>query len=332
MLVTYQLDNEAAYHDVTAYLQAKKPVLKKLIQEQLHLKLALKCNLFLECAFTNVHEEENARSFKTKNLPIYLTTDVEDVLQQFFKSIIDEMDEHAAKKSGWALYEVIKLLLRINEYRPMRASSYLEAPAFISDSRFVINPINMHNNECFKYSILCLLHEGRNPERIANLLRYEDHYDFSMVEFPTPVNDIAKFERINDVTINVFALSANSKIYPIKVVDEEKPDHYDLLIIQKDDITHYCTITNFNALIRKQITGDHNPTHVCKRCFSHYPNFEKLVEHKIYCLEHPVALVTMPERKIDEDGAEIIPRVCFRGFQKMFEVPVVMYADFEASS
>jgi len=46
-------------------------------------------------------------------------------------------------------------------------------------------------------------------------------------------------------------------VFPLKIVEEEKVDHFDLLFITEGDIFHYIYISNFSRLIRSQSSG-HN--------------------------------------------------------------------------
>ncbi|KAG8196042.1 hypothetical protein JTE90_029011 [Oedothorax gibbosus] len=64
---------------------------------------------------------------------------------------------------------------------------------------------------------------------------YEAHInslDFTGLEFPIKLQDIAKFEKINkDISINVFGLTENYQVYPLVITNEEKDKHIDLIYL-----------------------------------------------------------------------------------------------------
>jgi len=85
------------------------------------------------------------------------------------------------------------------------------------------------------------------------------------------------FEKNNpDVSVNVYGIEkkfqppkfAEYKVFPLKVVDEEKPDHFDILLISDEDNSHYSYISNFSRLIRSQETKHDGQSIICKRCFT----------------------------------------------------------------
>lgn len=81
--------------------------------------------------------------------------------------------------------------------------------------------------------------------------QYEDKYNFDGISFPTPMSDIKKFEKNNNnVSINVYGLDKKFQtpklptyeVYVVCVVDEEKTNHFDLLLVTDGDNSHYIYI------------------------------------------------------------------------------------------
>ena len=69
--------------------------------------------------------------------------------------------------------------------------------------------------ECFKWAVIEAMkweEIGNNPERVSKLRRYEEEFDWSEIEFPGIVRDINKFERNNEIGVNIPAVE-NKKIY-----------------------------------------------------------------------------------------------------------------------
>jgi hypothetical protein len=104
----------------------------------------------------------------------------------------------------------------------------------------------------------------------------ENLYDFSGLKFPTPITDIKIFEWNNlNGSINVYGLKQKKKnhiIYPLKVVDEENKDDFDLLLITDRDKSHYIYISNYSRFVRAQKTYYKEKVLFCKRCFTLFDN------------------------------------------------------------
>jgi hypothetical protein len=222
--------------------------LLELLQYELTVKLCLKFNLFLECKYIDVHGDYSAYAFKTANTPIYYATSMEHNLEEMFRKLSQDVENHEGKGSGWTLDEVESVELRDNKFKVLKASSNFDLPPNIQNTLAITNPHNL-DQQCFKWAVLATFpHE--HPERVQNLIRYQDRYNWENASFPTDVKDTNKFERDNGITINEFALDEENKGYPPKVVDDVKPDHRELLIVQDEEDTHYCLINNFNTILR----------------------------------------------------------------------------------
>ena len=82
---------------------------------------------------------------------------------------------------------------------------------------------------------------------------------------PMALKDVAKFERLNNISVSVYGYEkaktdANGVkteegfVYPLQVARELKEQHVNLLMISNDDgINHYCLIRNFSRLVRSQV-------------------------------------------------------------------------------
>ncbi|XP_075217983.1 uncharacterized protein LOC142322791 [Lycorma delicatula] len=169
-----------------------------------------------------------------------------------FEKLLAEESEIQGKGSGWSLISIDGLMLRINKFKPLRGSSYIDLPDKIKQKKAVIN-VNNKDICCFKWAILSKHVTSNNPQRLDK--RYtvdlESTYDFSMLKFPVEIKDVKKFESAINVSINVYTLTDNDEVRPLKVCQTiEKPNHFDLLYLKKDDVSHYCYIKDFSRLVR----------------------------------------------------------------------------------
>ena len=97
-----------------------------------------------------------------------------------------------------------------------QCSSYLPLPNRLANKRTMINPKNESDKECFKWAVTAHYVDIRShPERISNLVRFEDTYDRSGLEFPLSIKGISKFEKRNDLIVNVLGVEG-SDIYTLR--------------------------------------------------------------------------------------------------------------------
>ena len=88
----------------------------------------------------------------------------------------------------------------------MRGSSYLPLPDWLARKKAIVNPPN-NNEECFKWLVIAAENVGmKDPQRVSNLRKFTDNYDWSGLEFPVSIKDIGKFETRNNVSVNVLAV------------------------------------------------------------------------------------------------------------------------------
>ena len=70
----------------------------------------------------------------------------------------------------------------------------------------IVNPHN-DDEECFKWAVIAVGNVGmKDSQRVSNLRKFTDNYDWSGLEFPVSIKDIGKFETRNNVSVNVLAV------------------------------------------------------------------------------------------------------------------------------
>jgi len=308
-------------------------------------KHPIKFNLKLEATYNipNVVNSSDNRSFKTSAKPIFSKTGVRKIVEEGIIKLMAEQDEYSSKGSGYTLQCIDGLLLGVYNYTPMSASSYIPLPDFIKKKKAVINPQNS-DQQCFKLAILAKHVSGNVKNQVAeNYTTHEEKYNFFDLTFPTKLHQVNIFEKNNpNVTVNVCGLKKHFQppqkfpkyeVFPLKVVDEEKTDHFDLLLITDDENSHFTYISSFSRLVRSQKTRHTERVIFCKRCFTSFKpqNINKyklnecirFEEHKLICGTHKPILPRMPA-----PGSMLE----FDAWKKTQRHPiyVVIYGDFEA--
>ncbi|KAF4519569.1 hypothetical protein B566_EDAN004776 [Ephemera danica] len=334
MLTNYEIENTSEMTDMIVFMEAQRYTVQEIIKHDLFVKHAIKMNLALQITIENVAGEVSPWAFRTSNVEIYLATPINTIITDMFEKIKQKFSERLLDGSGCKLATIEKLLVRTSKNNPLRVSSFLKIPDSIAWKSAIINPYNIDDNECFKWSVCASQHQGPHAERITNLLPYVNRFQWDGVCFPTAISDVRRFERINPtVSINLYAFSTDDKfpeIYPIKVVDAEKDLHIDLLVLEHGDNRHFAYIKNFSRLVSSQITNHNGYTLMCKRCLSHHYNEEALAVHKKHCATFPIAKVELPQTRVGEDGQPIKPIIQFKNVEHSEKVPIVIYVDFES--
>lgn len=118
--------------------------------------------------------------------------------------------------SGWMLSKIRNVEMRLVKSRPIKASSYLALPADLAGSQCLLNIRNTQDENCFLYSYIAQYHLTFGPPLVQEADGYRKRTSpqtYSVEgavqpagDFPMPMslNDLSKFEQLNDVQVNIF--------------------------------------------------------------------------------------------------------------------------------
>ena len=96
-------------------------------------------------------------------------------------------------------------------YHDIRASSSCILPKSFCNSTYVID-IQNDDNYCFLWSILAQKYTADSyRDRVSFFKKHFHEPNQGYIQFPMKMKNIPTFERLNNLTINVFELSANDK-------------------------------------------------------------------------------------------------------------------------
>jgi len=296
----------------------------------------IKFNLHVDSMYEQLLTGEvQDMSFKTSNVLAYKSSDFNSLLNKMFNKLLSEEAQFISKKSGWSLKSIDCLQLRINKVNPLKGgSTYLDLPSHIKKKKAVIN-IKNNDNECFKYSILTKynnrLNKSKFNKKYFDMLETKSGLNFKCIDFPTPITQIKKFEKINNVSINIYSLDDKNLIFPLHITNIEKKNHFDLFLFDNNNTSHYCYINNFSRFIRSQRTKNCSKLIICKRCFTSFGNKPcksklwgetGLIRHKEMCIKNKLGRPIMFEEGDDDF-------IYFKNYKNTQRIPIVIYADFE---
>lgn len=283
--------------------------------------------------------------FNTKAEPLYPTTNIQEWFNAHVREpIMREMEEFEQQGSGWSLQSIINLTVNFNKFNPMRGSSYVPLPTEIQNKNACINVKN-DDDKCFQWAVLSALHPVHHSDRVSEYRIYVDEFNFNGINFPVMPRQITKFEKQNDMSINVYILKKRRGKFetaPLHVTNDKKMRHVNLLLIQdfytdeeedeegeeEDDTEisllprfHYVWIKNLSRLVSSQLSRSIHKHYICDRCLYYFHTEAKLMAHEDDCRNVNKCKVVMPTLK------NRILR--FKNHRNKERVPFIIYADFE---
>lgn len=322
-LKTYHINNTVGYKDALRFLDAVENIVIGKVKENLRY-MNLKVNVLLLAQYKRGigdNKEHHEANFKTENEVILQSTNLNEFYSQVKTKIIAEMENFQARGSQWYLNKIYRLELRVNKYVPFRGSSYIKLPKELAVKKAIIN-IENNDDKCFLWSILAQLYPvKKDPQRVSKYRQYEHKFDDVIKEYPVKITDINKFEKITNISVNVYHYEVKS-IRPLRITKNEQTDHVNLLYLKEGNVSHYCLIKNLWRLIGKQVTKKHTNREVCVMCMSNFANKDLLNKHKEICSTYKPAEARLPEIYNNE--------LSFSNWTHSLKVPFVVYADFES--
>ena len=290
-----------------------------------------KCSLILHLTFIKPFDREAYPHFQSKPMVILTTEDIETFLKEAYAQLDKHVDKFTNNGSGWILDNVLSLSVNFSKYTPLKGSSFIELPDYLKTKKAIINVKN-EDQECLKWAILSCLHPTKdNPQRVNKYMQFKE-LNFTGIDFPTPLSQMPKVERLNNLAINVFGYSKQAGIHPLYLSKDHTRDPINLLMITevKDGkvFSHYCWIKDFDKLCHDQTKHEHR-LHYCLRCISPHSSERTLQDHLVYCrgVDAPPCHAVFPEVNLE---SMYLPETKFKHFQNMIKAPYVVYADTES--
>ncbi|KYN05019.1 hypothetical protein ALC62_04092, partial [Cyphomyrmex costatus] len=197
----------------------------------------------------------------------------------------------------------------------LRAECHIKLPEKIMLKRAVIN-VQSKDNACFAWSVVAALHPAKkNVERESSYTHHSSVLNLTGIEFPMTLCQIKKFENLNDISINVYAIEEG--IIPIRLADQKRTKHVNLLYVEDDVAGHFVLIKDLSRLVSSQISKKKNRKYFCDSSSS------KLELHSVDCGKLNDCAVRLPSE--DDKWLE------FKNYCRKERVPFVVYADLECA-
>ena len=264
-------------------------------------------------------QERIELAFNSLMTSVYRGSKTDQIVEGMTDNMKFQIENPALLNSRFVFDEFLYLDVNFHQLKLTRGSSYLPLPDWLASKKAIVNPHN-DDEECFKWSVIAAEKVGmKDPQRVSNLRKFTDNYDWSGLEFPVSIKDIGKFETRNNISVNVLAVE-DRDIYIHRKGRRMMGQEINLLMVSEDGINHYTAIKSLSRLLKSSNTKHKYKQHFCMNYLQGFTQGSSRDQHQVYCEDNESVRVEMPKQ-----GST----VKFKDGQNQFKVPFIMYADFE---
>ena len=276
--------------------------------------------IIFTCKYQKGENEVSYGYFHTRVERVVEGTDLNELYERMIKECLEKMEVFQKGGSGWKFASVESFDINVDPFNPMRAGSYLPLPHKLAVKKAIINVKN-DDNECFKWAVTsAVFPREKNGHRLdaemrsnAALLNWEG------IDFPTPLQQISRFEKQNQYSINVYGWTG-TRVYPLRISKHDNEQCIYLMLLENKKNHLYCWIKNMSRLSASQYNKHKGKRFVCKYCCNSFQWEKTLKNHIEYCSKQKAVKVVMPKK------GETLQ---FKNHHRKMRVPFVVYADFE---
>ena len=152
-------------------------------------------------------EEYTEVYFHGKNRRLLTLDEFEENYVNAMDTINTKLGNFMTDGSGWMMDSIKHVNLNIAKYTPITGSSYIPTPQCLVKKMALVNVQNEDQN-CFLYSVLASVHPNKNNvSRVSSYKKHLNTLKLDGIEMPMATKDIDKFEKLNDLAINVYGCS-----------------------------------------------------------------------------------------------------------------------------
>jgi len=283
-------------------------------------KIRFVAKVLMKKYLTDTEELEDVMCLSTNPKTYLRGNDPKIFYRQCCNEIRDHFDNMQRRGSGWYISKTHCLYMERAKYKPLKGSSFIDLPPKIKNKKAIINVKN-NDEKCFMWAVLSALHPvNEHSYRVTKYKTFENELDFSGINFPVALNDIEKFEKLNNIGVNLFCQGGNDSIEPLLISNKEYKTLIDLFLIKENEKCHYCWIKSLEKLLFDQLSKYKGKKYICRRCLSYFNDEIKYTEHISDCKIYKPVKFTPANYEYVE----------FKNFYKTQIVPYVIYADFES--
>ena len=268
-------------------------------------------------------EEDQERvelAFNSLMTSVYRGSEPDQIVDGMITNMKFQIENPVLVNSRFVFDEILYLNVNFHQLNLTRGSSYLPLPDWLARKKAIVNPHN-DDEECFKWLVIAAENIGmKDPQRVSNLRKFTDNYDWSGLEFSVSIKDIGKFETRNNISVNVLAVEGRD-IYIHRKGRRMMGREINLLMVCEYGIRHYTAIKSLSRLLSSKNSKSKHKQHFCMNCLQGFTQESSRDQHQVYCEDNESVRVEMPKQS---------STIEFKDGQNQFRVPFIMYTDFES--
>jgi hypothetical protein len=261
---------------------------------------------------------ENIDAFFCSKMHLIMNKkNISKVLKSAYRKISKCIDEFISHGSGWSIKKIKRIDIKLLKYYPLSGGCHTkDLPSSIVNKKATIS-FKTNDNKCFLWCVIASIYPSKkNKHIIASYSRLIGKFDCSMLEYPTSLKQISKFEKVNKLRINIFSLNKNGiDISPLQISDKKNKKEINILYFDN----HFFLIQNINRLLGHKGGG---LKFYCFSCCQGFRCKQVLKTHKRLCEKNEPKKIVLPS--LQKNILE------FNDFSKLLRAPYVCYYDFES--
>lgn len=165
----------------------------------------------------------------------------------------------------------MNLIVNVNRCNPMRAGCWMDMPPHVKLKRAMVNVQSM-DNVCFARAVVAALYPvEKHGCRYGQYPDYRTVLNLDVIDLPMTFRQIARFESLNDMSVNVFTLEEQNDrtIVPLRLTDDKRRVHINLLYLPNThrgaSKGHFAWIKNLSRLVGSQVSRHKRRKYICDR-------------------------------------------------------------------
>ena len=270
--------------DVDTFINRIGKRLIELIERELKTRTSARIQTTAWIRFVRDDEEGQERielAFNSLMTSVYRGSETDQIVDRMIANMKFQIENSVLINGRFVFDEFLYLDVNFHQLNLMRGSSYLPLPNWLARKTATVNPHN-DDEECFKWSVIAAEKVWmKDPERVSNLRKFTDNYDWSGLEFPVSIKDIGKFKNRNNISVNVLAVEGKD-IY-IHRKGWRMGREINLLMVSEDGINHYTAIKSLSRLLKSSNTKHKCKQHFCMNCLQGFIQESSRDQHQVYC-------------------------------------------------
>ena len=173
--------------DVDTFFNRIRKELIELIKRELKTRTPARIQTTAWIRFVRDDEEGQERvelAINSLMTSVYRGSEMDQIVDGMTANIKFQIENPALLNNRFVFDEFLYLDVNFHQLNLTRVSSHLPLPDWLASKKAIVNPYN-DDEECFKWSVIAAENAGmKDPQRVSNLRKFMDNYDWSGLEFP----------------------------------------------------------------------------------------------------------------------------------------------------